>query len=371
MYSQKRQRRKETFLRRHRAFTLAELMITMGIIAILAVFVLYTLNPVKQITSAKDTDRIYNKKMLQDALYQYLLDTGGLPAGIPADTTNTKPICRQTKTDATCVNLDVLVPKYVAQIPLDPLEKNANYNGYRVYSNKGRAEVSATYMGISEVSLISGGLVAYWKMDETVAGSALADASGNSHVSVSVVGPPQPSTDRPEPIRFFNTGSLLFNGSSNYVDLGTWLNGTYQSFTISFWVKPAATQVSYANIFDNNRSGGNNIAIEQNNTQTNTFCFILAGCTQLTANQWQHVTYSVKSTAANTYDGSIYINGKLIQPPGVGTVWAGLTANPSHIYLGTSVSNPGRYFNGIIDDLRIYNRALSSGEITNIANGSG
>jgi hypothetical protein len=47
---------------------------------------------------------------------------------------NAKPVCRQTvTTDSSCVNLDALVPEYILEIPVDPLETNPNLSGYKIY----------------------------------------------------------------------------------------------------------------------------------------------------------------------------------------------------------------------------------------------
>ena len=72
-------------------------------------------------------------------------------------------------------------------------------------------------------------------------------------------------------------------------------------------------------------------------------------------NQWSHV--------AGVYDGaslSIYVNGELVTSKAASGM---LQQNSYPLYLGGDYNNPASYFKGKIDDVRIYNRALSTQEI--------
>ena len=76
-------------------------------------------------------------------------------------------------------------------------------------------------------------------------------------------------------------------------------------------------------------------------------------------NQWSHIasSYEVSTGTLKTY-----VNGKLFQ---TGIVGANMTPifNTTALYIG---SDPyvGRYHEGMIDEIRIYNRALTQSEIT-------
>jgi hypothetical protein len=78
------------------------------------------------------------------------------------------------------------------------------------------------------------------------------------------------------------------------------------------------------------------------------------GTTALTANTWTHL--------ATTYDGAtlrLYVNG--VQVSSLAKTGNLLTStNPLEI---GSDSIYGQYFAGTIDEVRVYNRALSAGEI--------
>jgi len=161
-----------------------------------------------------------------------------------------------------------------------------------------------------------------------------------------------------------NSGSIVLNGSSQYIDVGTFMS--YSKFTISLWVNPGTSQVIYADIFDNNHTGTQNFVCQQNATNLNQYEFAMlspggastTGLFTLTASTWALLTF--------TFDGSVvkgYKNGTLL---GTG---ASMTPNYVSPYfrLGNWAGG-GRYWNGKYGNCMIYNRSLSSTEITQIYN---
>jgi len=64
---------------------------------------------------------------------------------------------------------------------------------------------------------------------------------------------------------------------------------------------------------------------------------------------------------------TIYTNGVLVPSP-TSTSGFGIGNSVDAAYIGSRSDNLG-YFNGFIDDVRIYNRALSSDEILKLYNG--
>ena len=80
------------------------------------------------------------------------------------------------------------------------------------------------------------------------------------------------------------------------------------------------------------------------------------GTATLAVNAWSHI--------AVTYDGTnmrVYVNGALVRT--VARTGAVL-ASDGVLHLGGNVVWGGEFFQGLMDDVRIYNRALSGGEIT-------
>jgi hypothetical protein len=157
-------------------------------------------------------------------------------------------------------------------------------------------------------------------------------------------------------------GALNFDGQNDQVDLGTHFN--YQNFTIELWVKPGSTQKTYADIIDNNHTDYQSWVLQQNGSNVNQYYF--GGSTgtsptfSLTPNVWQHIAIVSTSTTK-----TIYVNGVPVVTQ---------TGLPAIIYNGTEhlrLGNwglGGRNWNGSMDELRIWNRALCQSEIQHYMN---
>jgi hypothetical protein len=84
----------------------------------------------------------------------------------------------------------------------------------------------------------------------------------------------------------------------------------------------------------------------------------------VTAGNWAHVAYVVNSSNSAVY---VYVNGSLVGTSAI-TTPTGYSANPFNSGSHTvPVTTQG--FNGAIDDVRFYNRALSATEISTIYSG--
>lgn len=100
-------------------FTLIEILVVIGIIAILAAVVLIAINPARQFASANDSQRTSNVNAILNAIGQYAADNkGDLPAGLDNGTCPSATPCALANTD-----LDIctaLVPTYIPALPVDP-----------------------------------------------------------------------------------------------------------------------------------------------------------------------------------------------------------------------------------------------------------
>jgi type IV pilus assembly protein PilA len=141
-----------------KGFTLIELLVVIGILAILLAITLVALNPRRNFQQANDTQRQSDVNAILNAINQYAANNHGqLPAGI--DTT-----LRTITSTAGPANVNLcsaLVPVYIADLPIDPVNGTespagsvcttalATYNtGYKVIAtdtaNGDRVTVSAT-----------------------------------------------------------------------------------------------------------------------------------------------------------------------------------------------------------------------------------
>ncbi len=108
-----------------KGFTLIEILIVIGIIGILAGIVLVAINPARQFKQANNAQRESNVAAILNAIGQYTIDNkGAYPDEIQNDE---DAISGQSGDDA--ANLcDILVPKYLPAIPVDPLQKQTDAN---------------------------------------------------------------------------------------------------------------------------------------------------------------------------------------------------------------------------------------------------
>jgi prepilin-type N-terminal cleavage/methylation domain-containing protein len=106
-------------MRSQHGFTLIEILVVIGIIAILAGIVLVAINPARQFRQANNAQRESNVNAILNAIGQYSVDNKGtLPSEIQADADTISGVAGDDDSDL----CDVLVPKYLPALPVDPLQ---------------------------------------------------------------------------------------------------------------------------------------------------------------------------------------------------------------------------------------------------------
>ena len=203
-------------------------------------------------------------------------------------------------------------------------------------------------------------LLAHWKLDEGK-GDAVADCSGNAHHGVLKNGPQWAAGEQ--------GGALRFGGGASYVEMDDCLPELALPMSIAFWVNPAKSQVQNADILGNHGEGFVGLSVQQQESNTNAFGFgygdgtrwLGAGPVKLAADAWQHVAIVCDGRCA-----AIYVNGveKSRSPAN-----SPLAVNPYQRFkLGLGYKPGfGRCFRGLLQDVRIYRRALTAAEIAKLA----
>jgi len=121
-------------MRKNKAgFTLIEILVVIGIIAILATIVIIAINPARQFAQARDTQRRNDVTAILNAIGQNMADNDGLFdfAGCPA----TAFPASSTEIGTGALDLeDCIVPTYISSMPIDP-EGDAAGTGYFVHQD--------------------------------------------------------------------------------------------------------------------------------------------------------------------------------------------------------------------------------------------
>jgi hypothetical protein len=202
-------------------------------------------------------------------------------------------------------------------------------------------------------SCMTKGLVAYWSFDEG-SGNIAYDSSGNgNHGTIYGAKWTQGKFGQ----------ALSFDGVDDWVDVGNpaILNIT-DAITIEAWVKPV--QKGQQGIISGSSYYGGSYTLYLRNTPGQDVGFWFNNGTQrrtiavgtVPSNVWTHIVGVADATKM-----VVYINGI----PYTGTLYTGTEAlNYDGVKIGFNswIALP-KYFNGLIDEVRIYNRALSEEEI--------
>jgi parallel beta-helix repeat protein len=202
------------------------------------------------------------------------------------------------------------------------------------------------------------GLVAYFPFDEgsgTTVHSTVGGLTGTiSNASWSTNG------KYGDALSFNGTNSWVTVADSNALDLttGMTLEAWVQPVVINGWecviLKEDTTDLAYALYADDNGDDIGGLRVPSVSIREGSTTYEAHGASQVSLNTWTHL--------AATYDGSViryYVNGTLTNSVNQ----AGAINTTTGVLRFGGDSLWGEYFNGLIDEVRIYNRALSASEI--------
>src|SRR5436190_7943928 len=223
------------------------------------------------------------------------------------------------------------------------------------------------------------GMVGYWKLDDT--GAPTTDSSGNlfNGTWTGTVSALTGAANTPQATPF-STGCLSFGSANAQVSVPG--NGTLSltgDFTVAFWMYPTADGTDYQRLVGKgnfndrtfgvwrNPNGDHRILFQQYSAPATAAININSVASPAT-NQWTHVACRISGFGTATVTGKIFIDGdsatKGASTPRPNTPVA--VADPVTFgYAGFHTSFPGR-----LDDIRLYDRALSDAEIQALAAGN-
>lgn len=386
------------------SFTLIELLVVIAIVAVLSVVVILVLNPAQLLAQARDSNRLNDLASLNTALSLFQTDVAGgslgtssivyvsvadssstcgnlglptLPSGWTYNCVSTTTLRNTDGTGWVPVNLNSISARSpLSSLPADPTNATSSGLYYTYVAGSTTFELtalleSAKYQsqeasdgGVDPVQYERGtslslspfahALVGYWNFDEG-AGTSAQDTSGGSNTGTWT------GTGTHYAAGKVGAYAGQFNGTDDKVTVNdsSVLKPT-SGMTVSAWIYKTA--VANGGLINNNAGYVNSTIFLNGNTP---YAQVqIAGTSQnvsssgVSLNAWHHIVYEYDGTKEFwTIDGvrqTLY--------PRTGSINAGTNPRVIGFY------NPSSWFNGLIDDMRIYNRALSASEIQALYN---
>jgi len=221
------------------------------------------------------------------------------------------------------------------------------------------------------------GLVGYWKINNDWNNTHVIDASGNDNI-----GQFQGYTTYDGTLNGdgneWTTGKygygIDFDGADDEVDLGnaTEITQEQTELTVSAWVKWSGDTTSHQTIVSDGRMLGGECGFNFDIKNTGYLRFFIDDCTTWGgiiqkdftgyANTWTYVTAVYNGT-----HNILYVNGNEFES---GTSLNKIGQAKYNLRIGDIGNNAGYDFNGTMDEVRIWNRALTQSEIQDEMNSS-
>jgi len=380
---------------------LIEVLISVGVVATLSAAVFVAINPAELLRQARDSIRLADTRTIRAVANLYRVDVGGymgdnhviyisLPdmdpscgnlalPGLPTGWRyNCVPFSSQKNVNGfgwLPLNLSAIsIGSPLSSLPIDPINTAVGgyYYSYIPNSADGNFSVrveSQKYLPSAEKTntfdpslyvvgsnadgvAFSTGLAGWWRFEEGVGATTTVDSSNSGNIGIWYGSGIHYATG--------NAGgyAALFNGTSDKIATqNTPVYGTSTALTVMFWFKKdigSGGTVVGAN--------GNRYLLDFESSPTN-FKFSIGG-TDLASDgsypddgAWHFVAASYNGQTA-----SRYLDGKQLDSVNISYNIPQIT----HIYFGHEPSSD--YISGLVDDLRVYQRGLSSADILAIYN---
>ena len=210
------------------------------------------------------------------------------------------------------------------------------------------------------------GLIAHWRFDEvgqthtadTSKTQAHGPLSGNAQIE---------DVALPPGLLLPNHGALLLDGSGDYVDTADF--DLSDDFTIALWASSDAPFTNQNMVGKHTASGGNLLNF---GLYDGSYHLRIRGefvnFNQSALPDWQHLTVTGERTGSSTLV-RFYLNGNETQAVTLPAVVGDLAGRPWTIGQDWDSATRTDFFDGRLDDLRIYDRILSAAEISQLAAG--
>jgi len=408
--------KKEIYPKPHKGFTLIELLITVAIIAVLMTVIVIAINPVEYLRKARDIKRISDFTNLQMALQlvasdktismgicdgtkiyasvpsETPLSNDNLPSGVSWVQVSQTNLMKTNGTGWIPIDFSGFASKGILlpAVPIDPKNSVSDYLFYTYTCNSNRQFILTAWFesqafgpkGQDPKSKSDGGPDPYlyevgsnlfisplrpvgnWGFDEG-SGNIVYDLSGNGNNGTLYNGPT------------WTTGkigsALSFDGSNDYVVTNNFDLSNTNKITVSMWLKfsgsTAQIPLEHSTNFNSNNAfmvdhseygGAGSLQFGDHNSSGYNIAYSTTGYNN---NQWHHFVAVSDRGLDGLNQITLYVDGNQ-NTIHHATYRVDLNGNYGNypLYFG-SRGGSSVFFNGSIDDVRIYNRVLSTAEI--------
>jgi regulation of enolase protein 1 (concanavalin A-like superfamily) len=241
------------------------------------------------------------------------------------------------------------------------LEFNTTYfwavdeiNGNTIYAGR-----VWSFTTMPDIPITDTNLIGWWTFDEGVGRTALDWSGHDNHGAIQ---------DNPVWTVGYDGygGALDFDGIGDYVNCGNAaIFDITEQITVTVWIKVEKFEQEWQGIVTKGDTAWR-IVRDNKTNQVQFACddaAALSGTINVNDGQWHHI--------AGVYDGSdifLYVDGSVdVSDTATGTI----STNTYNLLIGETerAGGKGRYWNGLIDDVRIYNKALTQEEIEQVMRG--
>lgn len=234
----------------------------------------------------------------------------------------------------------------------------------------GAVRVGASSKTLSESSTLKSGLMGHWSFDGGDFTTVIRDVSSNNN-NAYVFG--AATTTIKTKGKFGQ--AVNFDESTYYIyapDNANLNFGSSQDFSVSLWVRARSINGAYAGLVGDKLSRATNrlgyLLSYENGGEVGVYIsdgvdeVSIFSTTLISDGAWHHVAL----TATRTGNATLYVDGVVEGTPASLSTVGSLDEPGSPVFIG-DIGFQGQPFDGALDDMRIYNRALTASEVQQLS----
>ena len=212
---------------------------------------------------------------------------------------------------------------------------------------------------VCNLTWLDSGLKTWLKLDEPVGTNAV-DASGSGNNGTLINGPTWSASGV--------GGAMSLDGVDDHATLPSGQANFTGGLTVAVWAYPTTVKTNARFIDFGNGATNNNIILARNGSSNDLVFWVNNGTASgnkvvatnaIALNLWQHFAATVDASG----NVKLYKNGSQVA---TGTTTVPVNVTRTLNYLGRSNTSADAYYNGFLDDVRIYNRVLTATEIQSL-----